>query len=52
MWRLGEKTMADIIGLIIFIITFPIWIVTFIISYGIRAGLRLTQMLIDETWAD
>jgi hypothetical protein len=44
--------MFDIIGMILLLITAPIWLVTFIISYGIRAGLRLCKRLTDEIWAD
>jgi hypothetical protein len=40
----------DLVGMIVFALTMPIWVPTFFIWYGLRVGKRLAEMLIKETW--
>ena len=41
--------MKDFINVIVFYLTFPIWVVTFFIYYGIYIGKELAQRLIKAT---
>ena len=48
-FRNGEKMMSEIVGAIMLIITIPIWFSVFIISFGIKIGIALTNIVIKDT---